>query len=98
MSPLFLQACAVLDEADISQHAKALTERFAAAQAAVATIPEHPVTSSFLAVETAPATEDLLKTIAGLLGALTVGRVVEVGRVLLCLTVVSRCVCRMSRS
>ena len=68
----------MLDAADIVQHAPILTDRFTAAQAAVAAIPEQPVTSSFLAVGPAPGLEALRSTIAGLMGALSVVRVVEV--------------------
>ena len=80
----------MLDDADITQHAKTLTGLFEAAQAAVAAIPEQPGTSGFMAVEPAPAPEDLLKTIGGLLGDMTVERVAEVGRLRLCAVVVSR--------
>ena len=73
-----LQAAAVLDAADIVQHAPVLTDRFTAAQAAVAAIPEQPVTSSFLAVEPAPGLEALRSTVARLMGALSIVRVVEV--------------------
>ena len=79
-----LQAAAVLDAADIVQHAPVLTDRFTAAQAAVTAIPEQPVTSSFLAVGPAPGLEALRSTVAGLMGALSVARVVEVCFALAC--------------
>lgn len=67
-----VQAVRVLDDADIVQHAQALTERFDAAQAAVAAIPDSPVTSSSLAVKAAPGSDALREVVAGLLGAQTV--------------------------
>ena len=77
-----LQAAAVLDAADIVQHAPVLTDRFTTVQAAVAAIPEQPVTSSFFAVEPAPGLEALRSTVARLMGALSIVRVVEVCLVL----------------
>lgn len=61
----------MLDDADIAQHFAVLTERFEAARAVLAAIPEQPTTSSFLAVESGPAPDALFATVTGLLGALS---------------------------
>lgn len=53
-SLLRLQAAVVLNDAALMRHAPALLKRFATARAAVAAIPELPVTRSFLLVVPAP--------------------------------------------
>lgn len=75
-----MQAAYVLDDAALLQHAPALAKQLALAQAAVAAIPERPVTRSYLTVEPAPAPEDFAD---GFLGALARVWVVEVGSSLL---------------
>lgn len=54
------------------QHAQALSALYAAAEAVVASIPERPVTSSYLAVGSTPGLESLRATITGLLGTLAI--------------------------
>lgn len=66
----------MLDDADMVQHSEALFGRFAAAQAAVAAVPELPVTSSFLAVEPAQSASALHAAAARLLGEVLVAQVV----------------------
>lgn len=76
---LTFQALASPDDAALALLAPSLSERFVAAQAAVAAIPERPVTSSFLVAKPLPATKSLrAKGAAELLGVLAVICVAEV--------------------
>lgn len=72
ISPRASQAAVVLNDSDVAHHAAALSERFTAARAAVAAIPDHPATSAYLAVAPAPDLPVLRTALAGMLDAISV--------------------------
>ena len=77
---LHVQAVAKLDDAALLRLAQALSVQFASAQAAVAAIPEAPVTSCYLAVEPVSGPDVFsVAGVAGLVSTLAVVRIAKVG-------------------